>query len=61
MPALPPGSRFEKGDVLGTVRNLAGVVREEMRAPEEGLVVSWAETSWVTQGAVVGTLGVYDF
>ena len=60
MPKLRPGETFERGAVLGTVRTLSGVVREEMRAPEAGLVVSWSETSWVTQGAVVGTLGVVD-
>lgn len=60
VPALPPGARFRAGQVLGEVRGLAGEILEEVRAPEDGLVVSWLDTCWVASGASIGTLGVPD-
>lgn len=57
---LSPGSCFVSGDVLGLVVDLTGEVLEEVIATTQGLVISWAELSWVQAGAVVGTLGVLE-
>lgn len=57
---LVPGDRFEPGDVLGTVVDFSGSVLEEVVAPGTGLVVSWAELTWVEAGTVPGTLGLED-
>ena len=57
---LAPGSCFAAGDVLGLVVDLTGAVLEEIVATSDGLVISWAEVSWVQAGTVVGTLGVLE-
>ena len=49
------------GKVAVTVADAeTGEVLEQVTAPEDGLVISWAEVSWVQTGAVVGTLGVVE-
>ena len=60
VPQRPPGEPFETGAVLGTVRDLAGTVLEEIRATDPGVVVSWVDGAWVEAGQVTGTLGVRE-
>lgn len=57
---VPPGGRFEAGELLGTVVDLGGTVLDELRAPVAGLVISWAEVTWLEPGAVPGTLGLLE-
>ncbi|MEZ4322745.1 MAG: succinylglutamate desuccinylase/aspartoacylase family protein [Myxococcota bacterium] len=57
---LEPGARFARGDVLGTLVDLAGQTLEEVVAPSEGIVISWAELTWVEAGSVPGTVGLLE-
>jgi predicted deacylase len=60
VPTVPPGQRFAAGQIVGEVRGLSGDVLEQVRASDEGIVVSWLDTCWVAAGASVGTLGIPD-
>lgn len=60
IPSISPGASFESGQVLGAVRTLAGEPLAELRAPGRGVVVSWAEGSWVDAGSTVGTLALEE-
>ncbi|MCB9674168.1 MAG: succinylglutamate desuccinylase/aspartoacylase family protein [Alphaproteobacteria bacterium] len=57
---LEPGARFDKGDVLGSLVDLSGAQLDEIVAPGEGVVISWAEVTWVDAGAVPGTVGLLE-
>ncbi len=58
VPLLAPGEAFAYGDLLGEVRAVDGTVREVLRAPAAGIVVSWSESAWVDPRGVPGTLGL---
>lgn len=60
VPAVSPGRRFVRGDVLARVVSVAGDAVEPVLATEDGVLMSWVEASWVTPGALLGTLGVVD-
>lgn len=60
VPSIPPGTRVERGALLGVIRGLDGQVVEEVRATGEGLVISWVDGAWLTAGTVVATLGIPD-
>ncbi|MFT4626937.1 MAG: putative deacylase [Myxococcota bacterium] len=60
VPHVHPGVTFAAQDVLGTVRGVDGAVLERVVAPGSGVVVSWADATWVEPRAVVGTLGLED-
>ncbi len=57
---LTPGSQFGPGDLLGVLVDLSGTVLEELRAPGEGLVISWSEVTWVDPGVAPGTVGLLE-
>ncbi len=57
---VPPGAAFEPGQVIGTVCSVDGTVLERVVAPSRGIVVSWADVTWVEPRSVVGTLGLED-
>ncbi len=59
-PLLRPGDQFDDGDLLGLIRSPQGKVLEQVTSTSRGLVVSWAERSWIAAGGIVGTLGVPD-
>ncbi len=58
--AVPPGTRFTRGDVLGGLVDLSGQLLDEIVATGEGVVISWAEVTWVEAGAVPGTVGMRE-
>lgn len=59
-PTLAPGERFDRGQLLGTVRGVDGTVREVVHAEDAGIVVSWTEAAWLEARGVPGTLGVLE-
>lgn len=59
-PRLEPGTRFAKGEVLAWLRTLTGEVAESIVATDDGVLMSWVEASWVSPGALLGTLGISD-
>lgn len=59
-PLLEPGDVFRRGDGLARLVDLRGELVEVLRAPDAGVLVSWAEETWIAAGGVVGTLGVPD-
>ena len=59
-PALACGALFDEGDLLGRVRELEGRVVEEVRAPSQGILVSWVDGCWLEPGTVVATIGVAE-
>lgn len=59
-PRVSPGTRFARGDVLACLRTITGDVVESIVATDEGVLMSWVEASWVSPGALLGTLGIPD-
>ena len=59
-PVKRPGESFARGDLLARVRNPDGRVVEQIQATRTGLVLSWVEATWITSGAVTGTLAVRE-
>jgi predicted deacylase len=59
-PAVPVGATFSRGALLARLVALTGEVVEEVRAPDDGLLVSWVEPTWVSPGGLLGTLGIPD-
>jgi len=57
---VPPGGRFERGEVLGILVDLSGTQVGAIEAPADGVVISWAELTWVEPGAVPGTIGLVE-
>jgi predicted deacylase len=55
-----PGQTFRSGDVLGTLVDLAGAELDRIVARGDGVVISWAELTWVEAGAVPGTVGMRE-
>ena len=55
-----PGASFSAGDELGTISTLEGEVVEVVRAPGQGIVISWMDGGWVVAGGVTGTLGLVE-
>lgn len=51
-----PGREYEHGTLLATVQALSGDVLEEVRAPRPGLLVAWANESWVRAGQAIATV-----
>jgi predicted deacylase len=54
------GESFEVGDVLGRVRAVSGLIKEEIFATEAGLVLSWNDAGWLGPGSFVGTLATAE-
>lgn len=59
-PTISPGTVFRAGELLGQIRAVDGRVLEALQAPRAGILLSWVEATWITAGAVVGTLGVKE-
>lgn len=57
---IPPGGRFEVGDVLGRVLDLKGETVDTLVASCRGVVISWIEASWLPSHSVPGTIGVEE-
>jgi predicted deacylase len=60
VPLRGPGAAFAAGDPLSEVRSLDGDVREVLRAPADGFVVSLPEVARVDIGAATATLAVRE-
>ena len=58
LPMVRPGSDYKRGAALAQVRSLAGEIREVLRAPCDGFVVSLPERTSVTVGVASATLAV---
>jgi len=59
-PSVAPGSMFSRGCVLGVIRAVSGAIREEIRAGEDGLILSWNDAAWLAPGSFVGTIAVAE-
>lgn len=59
-PSFEPGSTFSNGCVLGVIRAVSGTVREEIRAVEDGMILSWNDAAWLAPGSFVGTIAVAE-
>lgn len=60
VPSVSPGQAVQMGAMLGTIRALDGTIRQRMRSPHEGFVVSLMERTWLHPGQACITLGVLD-
>ena len=49
---------YSAGALLGVIRALSGAVSEEILSTEEGRVLSWNDSTWLSPGSFVGTLAV---
>jgi predicted deacylase len=58
VPALPPGGRFAKGDVLGSIYSADAEVLDTVVADAPGIAVSWVDGAWIDAGGVPGMLGL---
>jgi predicted deacylase len=55
-PLVEPGVAYVHGAVLARVQALSGEVLEEVRAVNPGLLVAWANESWIRRGQSVATV-----
>lgn len=60
VPEVLPGTSFKRGERLARVVSISGDLLDELRAPRNGVVVSWLTVAWVEPGSVVGTLGLEE-
>lgn len=60
IPRRRPGDVFRIGEVIARVHGLDGQIVEELRAPADGIVVSWNEGGWIEARGVTGTLGIVE-
>ena len=60
VPCVKPGNAFEEGEPLAEVRDVLGGVREVLRAPGPGRVVTWTPLAWVEPRDSVGMLGLAE-
>jgi predicted deacylase len=58
IPMIRPGMNFKRGAALSQVRSLGGELREVLRAPSDGFVVSLPERTSVGLGVAAATLAV---
>lgn len=58
LPRVRPGETFQRGEMLGELRSLSGVVLEKLLAPARGLVVAFPERTWLPVGTSIGTIAV---
>ncbi|HCH64469.1 MAG: hypothetical protein CL927_08915 [Deltaproteobacteria bacterium] len=58
LPMVRPGMNFKRGAALTQIRSLGGEIREVLRAPSDGFVVSLPERTSVGLGVATATLAV---